>query len=134
VDPLPLLDHTYLSSLLNVVSMGGYQSPGLPFGPHAQFIKHRIDSVTVRGVADAYRDPASSRSYVDMRNMARALEGTFRSVNNLLEMLHHSEFFYFTTAIWRFVTIGRFMPLMVLLLLPLVLEISSNTLPPCGTN
>ncbi len=104
--------------------MAGYQAPGLPFGPHSQFIKHRIDSLTVRGVYSGYRDPTGSRSYTDMQNMARVLEGTFRSVNNLLETLHHSEFFYFTAAVWRFISIGRFMPLLALLLLPLVLEIS----------
>lgn len=56
----------------------------------------------------------------------RALEGTFRSVNNLLETLHHSEFFYFTSDTWRFISIGLYMPALGLLLAPLILEISSK--------
>ncbi len=54
----------------------------------------------------------------------RALEGTFRSVNNLLERLHHSEFFFFTTSTSSFVSIGLYMPPFGLLIAPVVLEIS----------
>ena len=58
----------------------------------------------------------------------RALEGSFRSLNNLLERLHHSEFFYFTPSRGRFISIGLFMPPLGLLLAPLMLEISFYTL------
>ena len=54
----------------------------------------------------------------------RALEGSFRSLNNLLERLHHSEFFYYAPSRGRFISIGLFMPPLGLLLAPLMLEIS----------
>ena len=56
----------------------------------------------------------------------RALEGSFRSVNNLLETLHHAEFFYFNSATWRFVSIGLYMPALAFLIAPLVMEVSSG--------
>ena len=54
----------------------------------------------------------------------RALEGVFRSVNNLLERLHHAEFFYYTASQMHFISIGLYMPPFGLLLAPIVLEIS----------
>ena len=60
--------------------------------------------------------------------LCRALEGVFRSVNNLLERLHHSEFFYFTASRMHFVSIGLYMPPFGLLLAPVILEISSPLL------
>lgn len=122
-----MIDHTHLLSLYNVLAMGVHQAPGLPLGSHAHFIKHRIDSLTVRGVHDPrVAEGRMSQSFIEMKNMGRALEGTFRSVNNLLETLHHSEFFYFTAATWKFISIGRYMPLLALLISPLILEISSS--------
>ena len=58
----------------------------------------------------------------------RALEGVFRSVNNLLERLHHSEFFYYTASRMYFISIGLYMPPFGLLLAPVILEISSPLL------
>ncbi len=56
--------------------------------------------------------------------LSRALEGIFRSLNNLMEVLHHSEFFYFTASRQGFISLGRYMPPFGLLLAPLILEIS----------
>jgi glycosylphosphatidylinositol transamidase len=108
------------SPLLTLLAVVAHQAPGLPLSNHALFLTHRIDSVTVRGVAGG-----TARN---LRNLGRALEGTFRSVNNLLETLHHSEFFYFTISNWRFVSIGQFMPLIGFLIAPVVLEISLATI------
>ena len=108
------------SPLLTLLAVVAHQAPGLPLSNHALFLTHRIDSVTVRGVAGGGTS--------NLRNLGRALEGTFRSVNNLLETLHHSEFFYFTISNWRFVSIGQFMPLIGFLIAPVVLEISLLTI------
>jgi len=45
-------------------------------------------------------------------------------VNNLLERLHHAEFFYYTASQMHFISIGLYMPPFGLLLAPIVLEIS----------
>ena len=120
-----LINHTHLMSMYTMLAMVAHQTPGLPLAPHSHFFKHRIDSLTVRGVHDPLKATEGSFSTKDTMKMARALEGTFCSVNNLLETLHHSEFFYFTVANWRFVSIGQYMPLLALLISPLILEIST---------
>ena len=123
-----LIDHTHLMSMYTMLAMVAHQTPGLPLAPlapHSHFLKHRIDSLTVRGVHDPLKATEGSFSTKDTMKVERALEGTFRSVNNLLETLHHSEFFYFTVANWRFVSIGRYMPPLALLISPLILEIST---------
>ena len=113
ISSLSSQDRNLLTTLLAVIA---HQAPGLPLSNHALFLTHRIDSVTLRGMAGGGANK--------LRNLGRALEGTFRSVNNLLETLHHSEFFYFTISNWRFVSIGQFMPLIGFLIAPVVLEIS----------
>lgn len=40
----------------------------------------------------------------------RALEGMFRSLNNLLERFHQSFFFYLLPSTHRYVSIGLYMP------------------------
>jgi glycosylphosphatidylinositol transamidase len=103
--------------LYTVASLMAHQAPGLPLAGHAPFLRHRIDSVTVRGMG-------SGPTAKPLLNLARALEGSFRSLNNLLERLHHSEFFYYAPSRGRFISIGLFMPPLGLLLAPLMLEIS----------
>lgn len=48
----------------------------------------------------------------------------FRKLNNLLERLHQSYFFYLLPSLSRFVSIGVYMPAFGLLLLVLILRIS----------
>jgi glycosylphosphatidylinositol transamidase len=52
------------------------------------------------------------------------VESTFRSLNNLLEHLHQSFFFYFLTNAERYVSIGMYMPPVILFACCLVLQIS----------
>lgn len=48
----------------------------------------------------------------------------FRKLNNLLERLHQSYFFYLLPSLSRFVSIGIYMPAFGFLILVLVLKIS----------
>lgn len=48
----------------------------------------------------------------------------FRKLNNLLERLHQSYFFYLLPSLSRFVSIGVYMPAFGFLILVLVLKIS----------
>ena len=41
----------YGQALRTVLAIGAHQSPGVPLGSHALFLRHRIDSLTLRGVA-----------------------------------------------------------------------------------
>ena len=50
----------------------------------------------------------------------------YRKLNNLLERLHQSYFFYLMPSLTRFVSIGYYMPAFGLLALILLLRVSSH--------
>lgn len=54
----------------------------------------------------------------------RLLEGMYRKLNNLLERLHQSYFFYLLPSLSHFVSIGYYMPAFGLLTLILLLRVS----------
>lgn len=69
-------------------------------------------------------DPRLQGSF---RSPPRTFEGIFRKLNNLLERLHQSYFFYLLPSLSRFVSIGLYMPAFGFLLLILVLRISCSS-------
>ncbi|KAF4121598.1 GPI-anchor transamidase subunit GAA1 [Geosmithia morbida] len=82
------------------------QSLGNSAGPHSSFIPYHVDAVTLQ---------PSGRGFHDEMAMGRVVEGTFRSLNNLLEHLHQSFFFYLLVQRDRFVSIGTYLPSAMLL-------------------
>ncbi|PFH63310.1 hypothetical protein XA68_14962 [Ophiocordyceps unilateralis] len=77
------------------------QGLGNAAGPHSSFIPYHVDSVTLQPYGQGWHDEMA---------MGRVLEGTFRSLNNLLEHLHQSFFFYLLMQRDRFVSIGTYLP------------------------
>lgn len=77
------------------------QGLGMASGPHSAFIPYHVDAVTLQPFGDGWQDEMA---------MGRVIEGTFRSLNNLLEKLHQSFFFYLLMATERFVSIGTYLP------------------------
>ena len=77
------------------------QGLGLASGPHSSFIPYHVDAVTLQPFGEGWQDEMS---------MGRVVEGTFRSLNNLLEHLHQSFFFYLLMHKERFVSIGTYLP------------------------
>lgn len=77
------------------------QALGVASGPHSCFIPYHVDAVTLRPYGDGWQDEMA---------MGRVVEGTFRSLNNLLEHLHQSFFFYLLMHRDRFVSIGTYLP------------------------
>ncbi|KAK4240745.1 rhomboid protein 2 [Achaetomium macrosporum] len=77
------------------------QGLGLPSGPHSSFIPYHVDAVTLQPFGDGWQDEMA---------IGRVIEGTFRSLNNLLEHLHQSFFFYLLMHRERFVSIGTYLP------------------------
>jgi glycosylphosphatidylinositol transamidase len=77
------------------------QGLGAASGPHSAFIPYHVDAVTLQPYGDGWQDEMA---------MGRVVEGTFRSLNNLLEKLHQSFFFYLLMATGRFVSIGTYLP------------------------
>ncbi|QPG93874.1 hypothetical protein C2857_003254 [Epichloe festucae Fl1] len=82
------------------------QGLGIGTGPHSSFIPYHIDAVTLQPYGNGWHDEMA---------MGRVIEGTFRSLNNLLEHLHQSFFFYLLMQRDRFVSIGTYLPSAMLL-------------------
>ncbi|KAF1579414.1 Glycosylphosphatidylinositol anchor attachment 1 protein, partial [Eudyptes moseleyi] len=108
-DSLPAYAHSLQTLLLMVLA----QASGRPRGDHGLFLRYRIEAVTLRGIN-------SFRQYkYDMTTVGKTLEGMFRKLNNLLERLHQSYFFYLLPSLSRFVSIGVYMPAFGFLILVL---------------
>ncbi|KAI9150167.1 glycosylphosphatidylinositol transamidase [Paramyrothecium foliicola] len=90
---------TMLRGMLN-------QGLGYASGPHSSFIPYHVDAVTLQPYGQGWHDEMA---------MGRVIEGTFRSLNNLLEHLHQSFFFYLLMQKDRFVSIGTYLPSAMLL-------------------
>lgn len=82
------------------------QGLGHASGPHSSFIPYHVDAVTLQPYGEGWHDEMA---------MGRLVEGSFRSLNNLLEHLHQSFFFYLLMQKERFVSIGTYLPSAMLL-------------------
>ncbi|KAH0074935.1 Glycosylphosphatidylinositol:protein transamidase, GAA1 component, partial [Aureobasidium melanogenum] len=77
------------------------QAVGHASGPHSVFMPYHVDAITLQTVGDGWHDEIS---------LGRTVESLLRSVNNLLEHLHQSFFFYLLMQANRFVSIGTYLP------------------------
>lgn len=77
------------------------QGIGNAAGPHSSFIPYHVDALTLQPFGEGWQDEMA---------MGRVIESTFRSLNNLLEHLHQSFFFYLLMHAGRFVSIGTYLP------------------------
>nr|XP_023017699.1 glycosylphosphatidylinositol anchor attachment 1 protein [Leptinotarsa decemlineata] len=66
----------------NLLAMMATQATGIPNGNHGLFHRFGIQALTLEGFEDSN---AKGSSKVGMMSIGRILEGTFRSLNNLLE-------------------------------------------------
>jgi hypothetical protein len=85
---------TMLRGMLN-------QGLGHASGPHSSFIPYHVDAITLQPFGNGWQDEMA---------MGRVIESTTRSLNNLLEHLHQSFFFYLLMQANRFVSIGTYLP------------------------
>jgi glycosylphosphatidylinositol transamidase len=67
---------------------------------------YHIDAITLKTVGDGWHDEMS---------LGRVTESLIRSINNLLEHLHQSFFFYILLNANRFVSIGNYLPAAMLI-------------------
>ena len=77
------------------------QGLGHSTGAHSSFIPYHVDAITIQPVG---------RGWHDEMGLGRVVEGAFRSLNNLVEHLHQSFFFYLLMNKDRFVSIGTYLP------------------------
>lgn len=86
----------------NVARHIGYQARGMCSGVHGLMHQFRIDAITLFAV------PADGPH--GFHALGRIVESTLRTMNNLLERLHASFFFYILTSPGTFMKIGMFIP------------------------
>ncbi|ORY77698.1 Gaa1-like protein [Protomyces lactucae-debilis] len=96
-------EELYQSKLLSMLRAMATQATGLPSGSHSPYIPYKIDTISleVNGQPDGWHDDSS---------LGRITESIFRSLNNILEHLHASFFFYMLINTHRFVSIGTYLP------------------------
>ncbi|GAO13908.1 hypothetical protein UVI_02003760 [Ustilaginoidea virens] len=99
-------DNSYKDRLQTMLRGMLKQGLGISTGPHSSFIPYHVDAVTLQPYGEGWHDAMA---------MGRVIEGTFRSLNNLLEHLHQSFFFYLLMQRDRFVSIGTYLPSAMLL-------------------
>lgn len=105
------------------------QGLGHASGPHSSFIPYHVDAITLQPYGDGWQDEMA---------MGRIIESTFRSLNNLLEHLHQSFFFYLLMQSHSFVSIGTYLPSAMLLaanftIMAIFLWIKSGSAPAPGS-
>lgn len=94
-------DAGYMDRLRTIARGMMKQGLGNSGGPHSSFIPYHVDAVTLQPYGKGWHDEMA---------MGRVVEGSFRSLNNLLEHLHQSFFFYLLMQRDRFVSIGTYLP------------------------
>ncbi|KAK5072811.1 Glycosyl phosphatidyl inositol protein transamidase complex subunit [Lithohypha guttulata] len=77
------------------------QAIGHSTGAHSVFMPYHIDAITLTAVGEGWEDEMA---------FGRVIESLTRSINNLLEKLHQSFFFYLLLQNNRFVSIGTYLP------------------------
>ncbi|PWN50280.1 ALG3-domain-containing protein [Violaceomyces palustris] len=111
---LPWLNHgslqVYESGIRSAAAQMSVQSANRPSGVHGLFHRFHVDAITL------YAVPA--RGPYGFYHMGRIVESYTRSMSNLLERLHHSQFFYLL------VNPRRFAPLGMVILVPLMISIA----------
>uniref|UniRef100_A0A8C4I102 GPI-anchor transamidase component GPAA1 n=1 Tax=Dicentrarchus labrax TaxID=13489 RepID=A0A8C4I102_DICLA len=106
----------YSHSVQTMMLMVMKQASGRPWGDHGLFLRYHIEAASIKGIN-------SFRQYkTDVTTIGRLLEGMYRKLNNLLERLHQSYFFYLMPSLSHFVSIGYYMPAFGLLAVILLLR------------
>lgn len=94
-------DDSYKARLQTVLRGMTKQGLGYATGAHSSFMPYHIDAITLQPKGEGWEDEMA---------LGRTIESLCRSLNNLLEHLHQSFFFYLLMQSNRFVSIGTYLP------------------------
>lgn len=94
-------DDSYEKRLETILRGMVKQGLGYAAGAHSSFMPYHIDAITLQATGDGWQDEMA---------LGRVVESLCRSLNNLLEHLHQSFFFYLLMQANRFVSIGTYLP------------------------
>ncbi|CAM9881583.1 unnamed protein product [Chrysoparadoxa australica] len=117
----------YSQRLAGMIAFAASVGDG-PNGPHAHFLKHSIDAVTLTaeplssaGSSARKGAPSNARKGYAPDQVASAIVGALRAVSNLDEDLHHSSFYYIMQGPKSFVDINEYAYSFMLLASPLLI-------------
>lgn len=94
-------DDSYEMRLQTILRGMLKQGFGYATGAHSSFMPYHIDAITLQPKGEGWQDEMA---------LGRTVESLCRSLNNLLEHLHQSFFFYLLMQANRFVSIGTYLP------------------------
>lgn len=94
-------NNSYEARLQTILRGMTKQGLGYATGAHSSFMPYHIDAITLQPKGHGYEDEMA---------LGRTIESICRSLNNLLEHLHQSFFFYLLMHTNRFVSIGTYLP------------------------
>lgn len=94
-------DDSYKMRLETILRGMFKQGLGYATGAHSSFMPYHIDAITLQTKGHGWQDEMA---------LGRTVESLCRSLNNLLEHLHQSFFFYLLMQANRFVSIGTYLP------------------------
>lgn len=94
-------DDSYKARLNTILRGMTKQGLGYATGAHSSFMPYHIDAITLQPKGEGWEDEMA---------LGRTIESLCRSLNNLLEHLHQSFFFYLLMQSNRFVSIGTYLP------------------------
>ncbi|KAF9439354.1 Glycosyl phosphatidyl inositol protein transamidase complex subunit [Entomortierella beljakovae] len=101
----------YINSLKKMLYMMKYQAAGIPTGNHGLYLKYKIDAITLY----AFHKHGWSSTTFGLHRLGSSVESYVRSLNNLLEHLHQSFFFYLLSGVKSYTSIGLYMPPVIIL-------------------
>lgn len=103
----------YRKGASNLLHQLQTQAVSHPTGLHGLFQRFHVDAVTI------FATPAKGpHGFYDL---GRMLESQVKSYSNLIERLHHSQFFYLLSSPGKFVQLGIYLPIALLLSVALTL-------------
>ncbi|KFK26155.1 hypothetical protein AALP_AA8G210600 [Arabis alpina] len=123
----------YLEGSATLASSLYSQALGIPTGPHGAFRDYQVDAITLK-VSPRFPPDSKARQHDFFLRGAQLLEGTIRSVNNLLEKFHQSFFLYLLTSSSKFISVGVYMIAFALLVAPLPMVAASLYIDGCNAH
>ncbi|CAH8588430.1 unnamed protein product [Heterobilharzia americana] len=110
---------TRLNDMLGVIEAVWTQSTNSPTGLHGPLINYQIPAISLRA---NYKHRSTDLHSAEILSVIRLLEGILRSLNNLQERLHQSFWYYLLPNPYRYISIGVYMPPVLIMILSLLLK------------
>ncbi|CAH8541351.1 unnamed protein product [Schistosoma turkestanicum] len=108
-----------LNNMIGLMKAVWNQALNSPTGLHGPLISYQIPAITLRAEQkQRFTDPRNS----EILSVTRLLEGILRSINNLQERFHQSFWYYLLPNPYRYISIGVYMPPVLIMILSLLLK------------